>query len=163
LPSLPLDPTGQLLARTLWSVDNAGPVMTGVWAPQGWLHFEEDPIAAGALFNTAGVDAVTQRMTTVYQAGNADGASRIVDEFARQNGDLDEVKPVDGVPGLPSAKCFERESDWAPATAAMTFQRIRWHVKCVASVDRYAYSAFSADAADARQQMAAQYRILAGE
>jgi hypothetical protein len=163
LPSLPMDPTGQLLARTLWAPDDAGPIMMGVWAPQAWLHFEQDPIAAGALFNTAGVDAVTQRLTTVYQAGNADGAARIVDEFARQIGGLDDVKPIDGVPGLPSAQCFERTKDWVPATQAMTYQRVRWHFKCVASADRWAYTAFSQDAADARQQMAAQYRILTGE
>ncbi|MET4427501.1 hypothetical protein [Mycolicibacterium sp. 624] len=163
LASLPLDPTGQLFARTLWAPDNALPVIAGVWPPQGWLHFEEDPIATGAVFNAAGVDAVTQRLTTVYQAGNADGAARIVDEFARQIDELDSVNIIDGVPGLPSAQCFERVKDWLPETAAPSWQRVMWHFKCVASVDRYAYTAFSEDAADARQQMSAQYRILAGE
>jgi hypothetical protein len=163
LPSLPMDPTGQLMARTLWAPDNAGPVMMGVWAPQAWLHFEQDPIATGALFNTTGVDAVTQRLTTVYQAGNADGSARIVDEFARQIGGLEDVKPIDGVPGLPSAQCFERTKDWVPEAQAMTYQRVGWHFKCVASAERWAYTAFSQHAADARQQMAAQYRILTGE
>ncbi|UNB52781.1 hypothetical protein [Mycolicibacterium sp. YH-1] len=163
MSSLAMDPTGQLLARTLRAPDDSAPVVIGVWAPQAWLHFEQDPIATDALFNTAGVDAVTQRLTTVYQAGNADGATRIVDEFARQIGGLDDVKPIDGVPGLPSAECFEREKDWVPETQAMTYQRVRWHIKCVASADRWAYTAFSEHAADARQQMAAQYRILTGE
>lgn len=163
LPSLPMDPTGQLLARTLWAPDNAGTIMMGVWAPQAWLNFEQDPIASGNVFNTAGVDAVTQRLTTVYQAGNAEGAARIVDEFARQIGGLDDVKPIDGVPGLPSAQCFERTKDWVPDTAATTYQHAGWHFKCVASADRWAYTAFSQHATDARQQMAAQYRILTGE
>lgn len=163
LPKLPLDPTGRLLSLTLSGPDNAAPVMAGVWAPQGWLNFEFDPVTAAALFKTAGVDAVTQRLTTVYQAGNADGAARIAQEFAKQMGSLVDVSPVDGVPGLPSAKCFQRNKGALPGTAAMSWQRILWHVRCVATVDRYTYTAFSADVADVRQQMAAQYRILAGE
>lgn len=163
LPKLSLDPTGRLLSLTLTAPDNAGPLMAGVWAPQGWLHFEYDPVTAAALFKTAGVDAVTQMLTTVYQAGNPDGAARIAQEFAKQMGNLVDVSPVDGVPGLPSAKCFQRNKGALPATAAMTWQRILWHVRCVATVDRYVYTAFSADVADVRQQMAAQYRILAGE
>lgn len=163
LPTLPLDPTGRLLAQTLTSPDNAVPIMAGVWPPQGWLHFETDPVAAAALFNTTGVDAVTQRLTTVYQAGNADGAARIAAEFTREMSQLQNVGPTDGVRGLPAARCFQRRVGGLPGSAPMTWQRVNWQFKCVATVDRYAYTAFSADAADVRQQMAAQYRILAGE
>ena len=126
-------------------------------------HFEDDPVASDAVFNTAGVDAVTQRLTTVYQAGNADGASRIADEFTREMSGMAGVTPIDGVRGLPAARCFQRNTGAAPATSPMTWQRVVWHAKCVATVDRYAYTAFSPDPADARQQMSAQYRILAGE
>lgn len=164
LPNLPLDPTGRLLALTLSGPDNAAPLMAGVWAPQGWLHFEYDPVTAASLFKTTSVDAVTQRLTTVYQAGNADGASRIAQDLTKQmSDDLVDVIPIDGVAGLPAARCFQRNKGALPATSTMTWQRLAWHAKCVATVDRYAYTAFSADAADARQQMAAQYRILAGE
>ena len=163
LPNLSLDPTGRLLSLTLSGPDNAAPVMAGVWAPQAWLHFEYDPVAAAALFKTAGVDAVTQRLTTLYQAGNADGAARIAEEFAKQTGNLVDVAPIDGVAGLPSARCYQRNKGALPPTAAMTWQRLLWHVRCIATVDRYVYTGFSADPADVRQQMAAQYRILAGE
>jgi len=163
LPDLPLDPTGLLMAQTLWAPDNSAPFIAGMWQPRGWLHFEVDPVTATALFNTAGVDAVGQRLTTVYQAANADGAARIVDEFSDQLAALESVKPVDGVPGLPGARCFERERAALPSTAPATWQRVAWHFKCVARADRWAYTAYSADPADARQQVSAQYRILAGE
>ncbi|WP_131805756.1 hypothetical protein [Mycolicibacterium celeriflavum] len=163
MPQLPLDPTGQLLARTLWSPDNRSPFIMGVWRPRAWLHFEQDPVASTSLFNTAGVDAVTQRLTTVYQAANADGAARIVDEFSEQMGNIDGVRSVEGVPGFPSARCFERVKGWIPATTPMTWQRVVWHFKCVASVDRYAYTGFSVDLEDVHQQMSAQYRILSDQ
>lgn len=163
MAQLPTDPTGQLLARTLWAIDNSAPFIVGTWPPRGWLHFEDDPVASTALFQSAGVDAVTQRLTTVYQAANADGAARIVDEFSEQMGSMGAVRSVDGVPGLRSARCFERIDGWVSASTAMSFQRVAWHFKCVGSVDRYAYTAFSDDLKDVHQQMAAQYRILSGK
>lgn len=162
LAALPMDPTGSLLARTLWSLDGSGPVMYGVWSPQAWLHFELDPIATAALFKTAGVDAVSQRLTTVYQAGNADGATRLADGLTEQIAALPHVAKTAGVQGLPSATCF-KSADGLPATSPMSWQRTQWVAKCVGHVDRYTYTAFSADPGDARRQMAAQYRILAGE
>jgi hypothetical protein len=160
---LPLDPSGQLLARTLIAPDGRAPFIIGVWKARGWLHFELDPLQANATFNTAGVDIVGQRLTTVYQASNADGATRIVDGLVDEIENLPSVRDVDGVTGLPGARCFHRTEGGLPGTAAPTWQRVVWQFKCVASVDRYAYTAFSADAADVRQQMAAQYRILAGQ
>ena len=163
MPKLHLDPTGQLLARTLWALDNSAPFIMGVWQPRGWLHFEDDPVASAALFNTAGVDAVTQRLTTVYQAANADGAARIVTDFAEQIGAMESIRPVEGVRGLPEARCFERTKGWVPGTVPVTWQRVSWRFKCVATVDRFAYSAFSDELTDAHQQMSAQYRILSGQ
>lgn len=160
---LPLDPSGQLLARTLIAPDGGTPFMIGVWKARGWLHFELDPLQANAAFNTAGVDIVGQRLTTVYQAANAAGAARINDGLVDQIENLPSVREVDGVTGLPGARCFHRTEGGLPDTAPPTWQRVLWQFKCVASVDRYAYTAFSSDATAVRQQMAAQYRILAGQ
>ena len=160
---LPLDPSGQLLARTLVAPDGGAPFMIGVWNARGWLHFELDPLQANAMFNTAGVDIVGQRLTTVYQAANADGATRIVGGLVDQLENLPSVREVDGVTGLPAARCFQRTEGGLPDTAPPTWQRVLWQFTCVASADRYAYTAFSADVTDVRQQMAAQYRILAGQ
>lgn len=163
MKDLPLDPSGQLLARTLIAPDGGAPFIIGVWNSRGWLHFELDPVQANAMFNTAGVDIVGQRLTTVYQAANPDGAARIVDGLVDQLENLPSVRAIDGVTGLPTAKCFQRTDGGLPATSPPTWQRVVWQFKCVASADRYAYTAFSADVTDVRQQMAAQYRILAGQ
>ncbi|KPN46207.1 hypothetical protein AN933_26630 [Mycobacterium intracellulare subsp. chimaera] len=47
-----------------------------MWQPEAWLHFTDvDPIKAAALFNAAGVRWVSQRLTTVYEARDANGAA----------------------------------------------------------------------------------------
>ncbi|KRQ20729.1 MULTISPECIES: DUF7373 family lipoprotein [Mycobacteriaceae] len=160
---LPLDPSGQLLARTLIAPDGRAPFIIGVWNSFAWLHFELDPLQANSLFNTAGVDIVGQRLSTVYQAANADGALRVAKGLDEQIENLPSVREVDGVPGLPGATCFQRTEGGLPGTSPSTWQRVVWQYKCVATVDRYAYTAFSDTAVDVRQQMAAQYRILAGQ
>ena len=163
LKDLPLDPTGQLLAKTLAAPDNRAPFLLGIWKPRGWLHFALDPVKTASLFSTAGVDQVAQRLTTVYQAANPDGAARVADGLAEQIGRFASVHGIDGVRGLPAAKCYQRTVGLLPATAPITWQRVQWAFSCVATVDRYAYTAFSTTADDARQQMGAQYRILAGQ
>lgn len=163
LKDLPLDPTGQLLAKTLAAPDNRAPFLLGIWKPRGWLHFALDPIKTNSLFNTAGVDQVAQRLTTVYQAANPDGAVRVADGLNDQIGSFTDVHGIEGVRGLPAAKCYQRTVGLLPATAPITWQRVQWAFSCVATVDRYAYTAFSTTPEDARQQMGAQYRILAGQ
>ncbi|MFB1298706.1 hypothetical protein ACAG24_024660 [Mycobacterium sp. pW049] len=163
LRDLPLDPTGQLLTRTLIAPDGSAPFMIGVWNARAWLHFETDPVLANALFSTASVDVVSQRTTTVYRAANPDGAARVADGLADHIGNFTDVHSIDGVAGLPAAKCYKRHLGALPSTSAMTWQRVFWAFECVATVDRYAYTAFSATEQDVRQQMAAQYRILAGQ
>jgi hypothetical protein len=163
LADLPLDPTGQLMAHTLWAPDNDAPFIIGAWKPRAWLHFEDNPVTSAALFDSAAVDVVSQRLATVYEAGNAEGAAAIVDKFASQIGDETGIEPTDGVQGLPGAKCFERLQGALPKTAAPSWRRIMWHYKCVARADRYAFTAYSTEAADVKQQISAQYRILAGK
>lgn len=161
--ALPMDPTGALLVKTLWAPDNSAPFIIGVWDPQGWLHFEDDPVKSAALFNSAGVEVVTQRLTTVYQTHSPDGAAQVVDEFAKQMDTTTDVEPAAGVPGLPAAKCFIRNRGFQPSTSAISWRRVYWRYKCVARADRYAFSAFSNDDTDVHQQMSAQYRILIGK
>lgn len=166
LADLPKDFTGQLLARTLWAPDNSSPYMVGVWEPSAWLHFEDDPIKAAALFDSAGVDAVAQRMTTVYRARDAASAARVVDQFVAGMRATDGVSPITGVNGLPAAQCFARPKASAILEAPnppLAVLRVMWPFKCIARAGRYAYTAFSQDRNDVKQQIAAQYRILAGE
>jgi hypothetical protein len=71
----------------------------------GWLHFEDDPVAATQFFASAGVaDWVAQRLSTVYENCNGETAARLLDELAGQISTSTEVKATGGVPGLPTAR-----------------------------------------------------------
>ncbi len=70
LPELPKDPTGQLFALALWGPDNMAPAIVGAWPAQSWLHFEDNPVAAEALFDNTGVDAVAQKKKRKGKKGN---------------------------------------------------------------------------------------------
>jgi hypothetical protein len=163
LADLPKDPTGKLLARTLWAPDNRVPGMVGVWEPTSWLHFEDDPVKAAGLFSSAGVEAVTQRMTTVYQTRDAAGAAHLAEQFAADMRASDGVHPISGITGLPGAQCFARTKTLTPRNPALSWLRVVWPFKCVARAGRYAFTAFSDNEKDVKQQIAAQYRILAGK
>jgi hypothetical protein len=163
LADLPKDFTGHLLARTLWAPDNSGPFIVGVWEPTAWLHFEDDPIKAADLFRSAGVEAVAQRMTTVYQTRDTAGAGQVVEQLAADMRASDGIHPITGITGLPGAQCFARTKTLNEPNPPPSWQRVVWPFKCVARADRYAFTAFSADEKDVKQQMAAQYRILAGK
>lgn len=164
LADLPEDPSGRLAARTIFPLDHRdAPAGEGVWQPDAWLHFEDDPINSATLFTQARVEAVAQGLTTVYQTHDATGAVRVVDRFAADLRAMADVEPITGVPGLPGARCSERVIGAAAPTFPLPIQQAAWHFKCVAQADRYAFSAFSAQEKDVKQQIAAQYRILAGK
>lgn len=163
LAELPKDPTGKVLAETLYGDGVAQPVMIGAWGSKAWLHFENDPVQAATLFGGSGVDWVTQRLATVYQARDEDSAGQLADRIADDIGKTAGAKAFGGVPGLPGARCFMRTKDFLPPTAAATWRWVVWHYKCVASADRYAYTVFSNDKKDVMQQVSAQYRMLAGK
>jgi hypothetical protein len=165
MAELPGDPTGQLYSRTLRTSDDKEPISGGVWQPDAWLHFEENPVRAAALFAAAGVDWVTQRLTRVYRARDAAGAGQVVGQFVTDTVALRDVEPTaDGVPGFSGAKCFERTNlPPTPESILPMIKQIFWHFKCIARSDRYAFIAYSQEETDAKQQISAQYRILAGK
>ncbi|MGB6208398.1 DUF7373 family lipoprotein [Mycobacterium sp.] len=166
LVDLPRDPTGQLLARTLRAPDGSAPYMIGVWEPSAWVNFEDDPAKAATLFDVAGVQAVAQQRTTVYQAHDATGAAELVKQFAADMRATDGAHQISGITGLPQAQCFARQNaaellgEPNPPLSAL---RVAWPFTCVARADRYTFTAFSDNETDVKQQMAAQYRILAGK
>jgi hypothetical protein len=157
LPDLPLDPTGKLLARTLATSDGSAAWLVGVWRPRAWLHFEDDPVAAEASYADAGVAAVAKGLTTVYQTDNAGGAARMVGRYAKTMGAS--MTSIAGVPGLPAAKCFKR----GLIVPGPTLNETTASYSCIAPAGQYAFIAYSANEKDVKQQIAAQYRILAGK
>jgi hypothetical protein len=151
LTDLPIDPTGRLLARTLPAPGGNPPPNSGVWPSRGWLHFETNPAKAQKLFTAASVEVVATRGTTVvYQANDAAGAARVVGTMSEHA----KAKPTTAVPGLPAAKCV----DQGPNAPILAFR-----FNCVADADRYAFTAHSEQEKDVKQQISAQYRILAGK
>ena len=139
------------------------PRSVGVWQPTAALHFEDDPVESASLFKAVGVVAVSQMLAKVYQANQPDGAARLVKQFTANTATLPDVRPASDVAGLPGAKCFERSTNWSPRTDAPTLRQFRWHYKCIAKADRYAFIAYSDNETDVKQQISAQYRILAGK
>jgi hypothetical protein len=137
--------------------------MGGVWDASAWLHFEDDPVKAADLFNSAGVETVTQRMTTVYRTRDVAGAAHVAEQLAADIRVSDGVHPIPGITGLPGAQCFARPAAGVEPGEPLTVLRVNWPFKCVARADRYAFTAFSRDEKDVKQQIAAQYRILAGK
>lgn len=162
---LPRDPTGQLLARTLAAPDGSAPYMIGVWDPSAWVNFEDDPIKSATLFGVAGVEAVSQQRATVYQTHDAMGAKQLAKQFAADMRATAHVQQISGVTGLPQAQCFARHDPdlVVEANPPLSWLRVAWPFKCVARADRYTFTAFSDNETDVKQQIAAQYRILAGK
>lgn len=146
LADLPIDPTG-LLARTLpVSVNVASVNQRAVYGPRGSLQFQTDPTRSAALFDTAGMTRQANAATAVYEARDAKGAQDIVDGFYEEVSPTG--KPVDPVNQLPNSRCLDLS---AGRTA---------NFYCLATADRFAIEAQSAQLRDARQKAAAQYAML---
>jgi hypothetical protein len=166
MTELPRDPTGRLLARTLWAPDGSVPYNVGVWDPHAWLHFEDDPIKTAGVFDSAGVEAVAQQRATVYQTHDAAGAKQLLKQFATDMRATEGAHQIAGITGLPEAECFARPNATQlleENNPPLAWLRVVWPFKCVARADRYTFTAFSDNETDVKQQMAAQYRILAGK
>ena len=169
MADLPLDASGWLLARTLTTPDNRMPRIVGAWKPRAWLHFEDDPINAAALFADAGVDWVAQRAATVYQTRNADAAETMLERFTAAMSAMPSVAATSATPGLPRARCFRRteespasSSGAAPPGSPESWLRVGWPVKCAAATERWVFTVYAETVSDAQQRISAQYRILAG-
>jgi hypothetical protein len=177
LADLPVDPSGWLLARTLDANDSPGTI-GGVWEPNAWLHFEDDPIAAAALFADAGVDWVAQAAATVYQTRDAEAGAIMLAKMIAALSATPSVEAASAVPGLPQARCFRqqyvnfiaraREGEIvsgapgaAPPGSPGSWLRVGWPFKCVAATDRWVFTVYAESMSDAAQRISAQYRILA--
>lgn len=166
MADLPEDPSGELWARTVWRSDDESPLSAGIWQRNAWLHFAGRPNDTSALLADAGVDWVSQRLTRVYRARDDQIAARFMDKAVGDVASASAVRPTaEGVPGLPGAKCFVR-TDWVAnpeSTFELTAVQLLGRVKCFATTGRYMFTSMSDQEKDAKQQITAQYRILAGQ
>lgn len=144
---IPTDPAllvdgSRLLAHTL-------PPALGVYSGPGALHFERNPVRAADAFDAAEVGAVALGRTTVYQAESSTSAALLIDQLAADER-ADGATTADAVAGVPDAACVDR----GPASPS--------RFTCYGVSGRYAFTAKSERAQDARQQTAAQYVLLGG-
>lgn len=151
LADLPVDAVGFLNRVVPAEKDAENSVDFGGFMPYAELHFQDDPLQAAADFTAAGVDAVAKLRDGVYRARDAEGARHLLDSAGTWALTKPGAKPTDGVNGLPSAKCFE-------FTQPDESQTPRFG--CFATADRYQIEAWSQQARDVRQQIAAQYLML---
>lgn len=152
LSAIPLDPTG-LVARTLaLPAAEATPMSGAAYPPAGALQAVDDPVGTAKQWSEAGVDEVSFGQTTVYQAKDADHAAILAHALDDDAAAEPSSAAAAAVPGLPQSHCT-RVSD-----AAGLVQRYL----CLTTVDRYVIRSLARDFGRAQQQLAAQYRILAG-
>jgi hypothetical protein len=142
-PSLPRDPSG-LLARTIPVSDKDETVnLNATFDRRGMLQFQSDSVKSAQLFGDTGMDLATAGKTTVYQASDPAGASKIVDEFIAEVSATGH--PDDPVPGVPGSKCVNLSSAG---------------VYCVAPAGRYAIESRTGQRTEVHQLVAAQYLML---
>lgn len=150
-PDLPIDSTGFLNRVVPPDKGANGTADSGTYQAQAALHFEADA-KARQLFAAAGIDAVAILRTTVYRARDAASAQQMAEMAAADTGVQPGAKPDVGVPGVPSAKCFEMGQSPRDVSPA--------RFQCFAAAGRYAFRAASQDLLDVQQQMASQYLML---
>lgn len=152
--TLPVDPDG-LQAKVISPEPGTGTVNHGAWRPHGALHFTSDPIATSALFDAAGVVAVSQGLTTVTQTRDPAGSAVLLDGFNEPDpGAPDNSVPADPVPGIETSQCFD-SGEPEPGTP-----RTGPRFACRFNVDRYVVETSAQQLDDAHQRAAAQYSML---
>ncbi|MBV9515950.1 MAG: hypothetical protein JO280_18215 [Mycobacteriaceae bacterium] len=150
LADLPQDPFG-FLSRVLPADNPEADVDMGSFGAYAELHFQDGVAQAAADFAAAGVDAAAREQTVLYRARDAAGARLLVDSAAKWALTKTGAKATDGVPGMPSAKCFEFTQPEESNTPRFG---------CFAPGDRFEIEAWSQQGRDVRQQVAAQYLML---
>jgi hypothetical protein len=150
--ALPLDPTG-LVARTLpLPADQTTPMSGAAYQTAGALHLEDDPVRVGPALAAAGVDFASVNLATLYQAKDPASAQTLADAYSDIAAKTPAAQAASPVPGLPQSRC----------TRVAGSSGLVPHYWCVAAAGRYTIKTIARQLDSAHQQMAAQYRILAG-
>ncbi|MGH3552439.1 MAG: DUF7373 family lipoprotein [Mycobacterium sp.] len=138
-------------ARTLPLKQGQGDSMSNAaYDPAGALHLEDNPIQAAQAFTATGVDVVSISQTTVYRAGDPDGARRLAQSLGDATAQRPASQPAAVVPGLPGSRCVRIDGEGGLVP----------RYSCIAAADRFAFKAVARQLDNARQQIAAQYLIL---
>lgn len=152
------DPTG-LLARTMpvptWPEPKdfapANPKV-GIYQPHAALHFQDNPLSAAAAFSAAGVQAMSYNQTILYQARDPAAAAQLAIDLANSVLQLQPAaQTINGVDFMPASQCVQ--SPGPEGSGQLQYY-------CYAPADIFTIEAHAAQAGGARQQTAAQYKML---
>lgn len=154
---LPRDPTG-LLAHTMpaptWPEGKdaipANPKV-GLYDAHAAPHLLDDPPSVGTALAGAGVVLVSYDQTIVYQTHDAAAAAQLTIDLADARTAQATGKQIEGVDFMPPSRCVQTERPEDPSQS---------QYNCYAPLDTYAIEVHAADATAARQEIAAQYKML---
>ncbi|MEZ0052164.1 hypothetical protein ABIA30_003176 [Mycobacterium sp. MAA66] len=157
-PTLPVDPSG-LLAHTMSAPTYPDPPgakpydpKIGIYLPHAALHFQDSPIDAQAAFAAAGMSEMTFNQTIIYRTRDAASATKLVDALS----DIalrtePSAHPANAVDFLPGSRCVQSEHS-AAADESNYF--------CFAALNELTIAVHDPDPTGARQETAAQYKML---
>ena len=157
--TLAVDPSG-LFSHTMSPPTFPDPPSTrplstkaGTYLPRATLHFQDDPIATAPLFTAAGLQAMTYNHTVVYRVRDAAAATKLVDDLADVTARVEvAAHPVNAVDFLLGSRCVQSEVDPTMSNGSVFY--------CFAALNNSVISVHNASDTGARQETAAQYKML---
>lgn len=157
--TLALDPSG-LLAHTMSPPTYPDPPSTrplsaksGTYLPRAALHFQDDPVDTAPLFTAAGLEVMTYNHTVVYRVRDAASAAKLVNDLADLTARVEvAAHPVNAVDFLPGSRCVQSEVDPTMTNGSVFY--------CFAALNNSVISVHNASDVGARQETAAQYKML---
>ena len=153
------DPDG-LLGRLVDLTPGTEPSLSksvASYGPNGAATTQNERQMKDRVYENAGVDRLAIWLdpklggSSIFRARDRDAAVKLMDALVSTDDDIDH--PIDGVRGLPDAKCFEQKQSTYKDAPGLRFE-------CYVTYDRYVAGVASGDEADVRQRAAAQYALL---
>ncbi|MDH6243081.1 hypothetical protein [Mycobacterium sp. OTB74] len=156
--SLPVDPSG-LLSHTMSAPTYPDPPgikphdpKIGTYLPRAALHLQDDPAQMEPAFTAAGLQAMTFNQTTIYRVRDAAGASKLVSDLAAVTATTEvSAHPANAVDFMPGSQCVQSERN-PSADDSMYY--------CFAALNNLVIAVQDPNPTGARQETAAQYKML---
>ena len=156
--TLAVDPSG-LLSHTMSAPTYPDPPgakpfdpKIGTYLPHAALHFQDSPVDASTAFVAAGVREMTFNQTMIYRTAEAAAARRLVDNLSDIALRTEvSARTINAVDFLPGSKCVQSVRN-ADTGDSMYF--------CFAVSDDRVIAVHDVDPTGARQETAAQYKML---
>jgi hypothetical protein len=156
--TLAVDPSG-LLAHTMSAPTYPDPPgakpfdpKIGVYLPRAALHFQDSPVDVQSAFADAGLREMAFNQTIIYRTRDAAAAHALVNDLADIATRTEpSVRPMSAVDFLPGSRCVQSQRHIV-ADESVYF--------CFAAIGELTIAVHDADPTGARQETAAQYKML---